>query len=140
MPGLCSVHKSSSTNQVEVASAVYRVTAISPGIPMLFCSTLHDLSSIPLHFYKPQLTKLSLWCGLIWLCLAMWGRSALTFATTAQSYITTCILFHQHKSAALDCIAGQLFPHKGRNNFCYVSIDTHKKQCRLLHHAIEPFW
>lgn len=27
-----SVHKNASTNQVEVASAVYRVTAISPGV------------------------------------------------------------------------------------------------------------
>ena len=36
--------------------------------------------------------------------------------------------------------AGQLFPHKGRNNFCYVSVDTHKRQCRCLYHAFTPFW
>ncbi|DBA69809.1 TPA: hypothetical protein ACH3X2_012529 [Trebouxia sp. C0005] len=62
---LVSVHRNAATNQVEVSSAVYRVTAVSPG---------------------------------------------------------------------------QLFPHKGKNNFCYVSIDTHKRQCRMLYHAYSPFW
>lgn len=62
---LVSVHRNAATNQVEVSSAVYRVTAVSPG---------------------------------------------------------------------------QLFPHKGKNNFCYVSIDTHKRQCRMLYHAYTPFW
>ena len=150
MPGLCSVHKSSSTNQVEVASAVYKVTAISPGMPirMLFCLTLHDVSSIPLHSY--ELTKLSLWCGMIWLLsshvwqvsndICYYTAKAANLKTTCKSCKTTCILFHQHENATLIGIAGQLFPHEGRNNFCYVSIDTLKKQCRLLYHAIEPFW
>ncbi len=32
---LCSVHRNTATNQVEVSSAVYRVTAISPGMVSL---------------------------------------------------------------------------------------------------------
>lgn len=62
---LVSVHRNAATNEVEVSSAVYKITAIS---------------------------------------------------------------------------SGQLFPHKGRNNFCYVSIDMHKRQSKLLYHAVTPFW
>ncbi len=32
---LCSVHRNAATNQVEVSSAVYRVTAVSPGMVSL---------------------------------------------------------------------------------------------------------
>lgn len=44
---LCSVHRNAATNQVEVSSAVYRVTAVSPGMvslagmPLAFMHTVY---------------------------------------------------------------------------------------------------
>ena len=51
MAGLCSVHKSSITNQVEVASVVYRVTDISPGMP---CQVAFLPAWYPTHLLHPQ--------------------------------------------------------------------------------------